>query len=151
MGESLKYIKDVAVADLGAAEVLQPSVGAFESPAFAVSAPFAFVLETVVADVLSVGNGQFYVFPLRSRPERIGVVAPVGNGAPQMGTRASASRPRHSYLPQRALRESAFGNLRRRKLYSGRYAVAVDHHHALRSFPARCFPGQGASEHAWGL
>ena len=90
MGESLKYIKDVAVADLGAAEVLQPSVGAFESPAFAVSAPFAFVLETVVADVLSVGNGQFYVFPLRSRPERIGVVAPVGNGAPQMGTRAEA-------------------------------------------------------------
>jgi hypothetical protein len=29
-----------------------------------------------------------------------------------VGAWASASRPRHSYLPQRALREPAFGNLR---------------------------------------
>jgi hypothetical protein len=142
--ESLKYEKDAAVADQGAAEVLQPSVGAFEFPALAISAQLAFVLETAVADVLSVGNDQFYAFAFQPVPERIEDVAPVGNDAPQMGARASAPRPRHCYLPQRALRESAFDNLRRRKLHSGRNAVAVDHHHALLTFPATCFANSGA-------
>jgi hypothetical protein len=54
--ESLKYVKDAAVADLDAAEVLQPGVGALDFPALAVSAQLAFILETAVADVLSVGN-----------------------------------------------------------------------------------------------
>ena len=40
---------------------------------------------------------------------------------------------------ERAFREPAFGNLRGRKLHSDRNALAVDHHHALRTFPATRF------------
>jgi len=139
MEKSLKYGEDAVVAHLDATEVLQPGIGALDFPALAVASQLAFVLEAAVADVLSVGNDQLRTLLLQSPAQRIGVIAPVGNDAPQMGARASASRPWHSYAPQRALRELAFGNLRGRKLHSNRYAPAVDHHHALRTFPATCF------------
>src|SRR5664280_3115645 len=42
-------------------------------------------------------------------------------------------------LRQRAFREPELGDLRGRKLRSDRYTLAVDHHHALRTFPATGF------------
>jgi hypothetical protein len=137
--KSLEYGEDAVIAHLDAAEVLQPGVGAFDFPALAIASQLAFVLEATVANVLSVGNDQLRTLPFQSPAQRVGVIAPVGNDASQVGARASASRPRHSYLSERALREPAFGNLRGRKLHSDRYAAAVDHHHALRTFPATCF------------
>jgi hypothetical protein len=58
-----------------------------------------------------------------------------------MGAGASASNAGNLHLLERALREPAFGNLRGRKFDSDRNALAVDHHHALRTFPAMCFAG----------
>ena len=139
MEESLKHGKDAVIAHLDAAEVLQPGVGALDFPALAVSAQLAFVLEAAVADVVSVGNNQLRTLPFQSRPQRIGVIAPIGNDAPEMRARASPPGPRHPHLADRALREPALGNLRGRKLRSDRYAPAVDHHHALRTFPATRF------------
>ena len=139
MEESLKHGKDAVIAHLDAAEVLQPGVGALDFPALAVSAQLAFVLEAAVADVVSVGNNQLRTLPFQSRPQRIGVIAPIGNDAPEMRARASPPGPRHPHLAERALREPALGNLRGRKLRSDRYAPAVDHHHALRTFPATRF------------
>jgi hypothetical protein len=37
-----------------------------------------------------------------------------------------------------------FGDLRGRKLRSDRNAAAVDHHHALRTFPTTCLADSGA-------
>jgi hypothetical protein len=139
MEKSLEYGEDTVVAHLDAAEVLQPRVGALDFPALAVASQFAFVLEATVANVLSVGNDQIRTLAFQSPAQRIGVIAPVGNDASQVGARSSASWPRHAHLLDCALREPTFGNLRGRKLHSDRYAPAVDHHHALRTFPATCF------------
>ena len=139
MEESLKHGKDAVIAHLDASKVLQPGVGALDFPALAVAAQLAFVLEAAVADVLSVGNNQLRSHSFQSRPQRIGVIAPIGNDAAEMRARASPSAPRHPHLAERALRELALGDLRGRKLRSDGYAAAVDHHHALRTFPATCF------------
>ena len=56
--ESLKHCEDAVVADLDAAEVLQPGVGTHDFPALAITAKLAFVLEPAIADVLSVGDNQ---------------------------------------------------------------------------------------------
>src|ERR1035441_6550633 len=110
MKGSLEYGEDAVVAHLEAAEILQPGVGALDFPALAVASQLTFVLKATLANVLSVGNDQLRTLSFQSPAQRIGVIAPVGNDAPQVGAWASASRPRHSYLPQRALREPAFGN-----------------------------------------
>jgi hypothetical protein len=57
--EALKEGDQAVVADLDAAEVLQPGVGAFDFPAFAVSAQLAFVFEGAMTVVAAVGSDQF--------------------------------------------------------------------------------------------
>jgi NAD(P)-dependent dehydrogenase (short-subunit alcohol dehydrogenase family) len=51
----------------------------------------------------------------------------------------STSNAGNLHLLERALREPTLGNLSGRKLHSDRNTLAVDHHHALRTFPATCF------------
>ena len=139
MEKSFEYGEDAIVAHLDAAEVLQPGVGALDFPALAVASKLAFVLEATIANIASVGNDQLRTLPFQSPSQRIGVIAAVGNDAPQVGTRTAASGPRHAHLLECALREPTFGDLRGHKLHSDRYVPAVDHHHALRTFPATCF------------
>jgi hypothetical protein len=140
MEESLKYGEDAVVADLDAAEILQPGVGGLDFPALSVASQLAFVLEAAVADVLPVGNDQLRTLPFQSPAQWIGVIAPVGYDAPQVGTRASASRPGHAHLLEGALREPAFGNLRGPKLHSDRYALPSTTTMHFVPFPRRVFP-----------
>ena len=83
MEESLKDSEDAIVADLDAAEVLQPCVGAFDFPAFAVSSELSFVFKTAMAVVAAVRSDQFCTAPLQSLPQRIGVIAAICNDTPQ--------------------------------------------------------------------
>jgi len=151
--EALKHCEDAVVSDLDAAEVLQPCVGALDFPALSVTTQLAFVFESAIADVLSVGDNQLRPTLFEPRSESIGVIASICNDSAQMGAGASTSLARNLHLLERALRKPAFGNLRGRKLHSDRNALAVDHHrgpqrqvfvagvehHALRTFPATCF------------
>jgi hypothetical protein len=136
--ESLKDGEDAVVADLDAAEVLQPGVGAFDFPALAVAAELSFIFKSAMAVVAAVRSDQFCAAPFQPRAQRVGVVAAIGNHAPQAGARASTATARHFHLFERAFRKPLFGDLRGRKLRSDRYAAAVDHHHALRTFPTTC-------------
>jgi hypothetical protein len=137
--EALKHREDAVVADLDAAEVLQPGIGALDFPALSIAAKLAFVLESAIADVLSVGNNQFRSTLFEARSQSIGAIAPICNDSAQMGAWASAPNAWNLYLLERTLCEAAFGNLRGRKLHSDRNALGVDHHHTLRTFPAACF------------
>jgi len=56
MEESLKHGEDAVVAHLDASEVLQPGVGALDFPALSVTAQLAFVLESAIVDILSIGG-----------------------------------------------------------------------------------------------
>ncbi len=144
MEKALKYGKDAVVTDLDAPEVLQPGVGTLDFPAFAVAAQLAFVLKAAVTDVLSVGDDQLCLALVESHPQGVGIVAAIGNDAIQMGARPRATFAGHLHVCERTFREPTLGQLRGRKLRSDRYAVAVDHHHALRTFPATCFADCGA-------
>ena len=139
MEEALKHCEDAVVSDLDAAEVLQPGVSTPDFPALSVTTQLAFVFESAIADVLSVGDNQLRPTLFEPRSQSIGVIASIGNDSAQTGAGTSTSSARNLHLLERALRELAFGNLRGRKLHSDRNALAVDHHHALRTFPATCF------------
>ena len=56
MEEALKEGKDAVVADLDAAEVLQPSVGAFDFPAAFVASEFACIFIASLSLVAAVGT-----------------------------------------------------------------------------------------------
>jgi len=118
---------------------LQPGVGAFDFPAFAIAPQLAFVFKTAVSDVLSVGNNQLCSPALETPAQGIGIVTAIGDDALQMGTRSSAPLARDLHRGDGAFGQPTLGQLRGRELRSHRYAVAVDHHHALRTFPATRF------------
>jgi hypothetical protein len=136
--EALKDGEDAVVADLDAAEILQPCVGAFDFPALAVAAQLSEVFKTAMSVVASVRSDQLGTAPLQPQAQRVGVITAIGNHASQAGARASTATARYFHLFERAFRKPVFGDLRGRKLRSDRYAPAVDHHHALRTFPATC-------------
>lgn len=144
MEEALKESEDAIVAHLDAAKVLQPCIGAFDFPASSVAPQFAFVVEATVPDMAAIGCDQFGASPFQPHAQRIGVVTAIGDHAPQVRTRASSPFARHTHRTERAFREAVFGDLRGRKLRSDRYAAAVDHHHALRTFPTTCLADCGA-------
>ncbi len=81
---------------------------------------------------------------LEALAQGVGVVAAIGNDPLHVGTRPSAALTRNLHRRERAFGQPALGQLRGRKLRSDRYAVAVDHHHALRTFPATGFADCGA-------
>ena len=91
MEESLKDAEDAVVADLDAAEVLQPCVGAFDFPALAVATEPSFIFKPAMAVVAAVRRDQFCAAPSQPRAQRVGVVAAIGDHAPQPGTRSSTA------------------------------------------------------------
>ncbi len=56
MEKALKHCDDAVVSDLDAPEVLQPGIGARGFPALSVTAQLAFVLESAIVDILSIGG-----------------------------------------------------------------------------------------------
>lgn len=144
MEESLKDAKDAVVSNLDAAEVLQPCIGAFDFPASSVSPQFAFVVEASVSDIAAIGCDQFGALPFQPHAQRVGIVSAIGDHTPQTRTWTPSPFARHTHRTERTFREAVFGDLRGRELRSDRYSAAVDHHHALRTFPATCFADCGA-------
>ncbi len=90
MEESLKDGEDAVVADLDAAEVLQPGVGAFDFPALAVAAELSLIFKSAMAVVAAVRSDRFCAAPFQSRAQRVGVVAAIGDHEP----RRERGRPR---------------------------------------------------------
>src|SRR5580658_11372919 len=144
MKKALKHGKNAVITHLDATEALQPGVGALDFPAFAIAPQLAFVLEAAVADVLPVGNNQLCSPAFETPAQGIGIVTPIGDDALQMRTRPSPPLARDLHRGDCAFGQPTLGQLRGRELRSDRYAVAVDHHHALRTFPATCFADCGA-------
>ncbi len=139
MKKALKHRKNAVISDLDATEILQPGVGAFDFPTFPVASQLAFILKAPVADVLAVGDDQLRSTLMKSFAQGVGIVSAVGNNPFEMGARPSSSSTRNLHRRERAFGQAALGQLRGRKLRSDRYAVAVDHHHALRTFPTTGF------------
>jgi len=107
--EALKEGNQAVVADLDASEVLQPGVGAFDFPAFAVSAQLAFVFEAAMTVVAAVGSDQLCAALFQPFAQRIGVISAVCNHASQTGTGASRATARHLHRTECAFCKPVFG------------------------------------------
>ena len=145
MEEALKDSDYAVIADLDAAEVLQPGIGALDFPTFAIASQLTLVFKAPVADVAAVRSDQLCAALFEPQAQCVRVVAAVGDDPPQAAAGPSPTPTWHSHRVECAFRQPVFGDLRGRKLRSDRYAAAVDHHHALRTLPAtrladRCAP-----------
>ena len=111
MEEALKHCEDAVISDLDAPEVLQPGIGALDFPALSVTAQLAFVLESAVADILSIGDNQLRATLFEPRSQRIGVISSIGDDSAQMGARASTTNAEPSHAgacsPRADIRQSA--------------------------------------------
>jgi len=136
MKEALEHTEDAVITDLDTTKVLKPCVGALDFPASSITAQLAFVLERPANPAPAIRYDQFRSPTQQASPQSIGIIPTVGNHSLQPLPRTSASGTGYSHPRQRAFREPKLGDLRGRKLRSDRYALAVDHHHALRTFPA---------------
>lgn len=104
----------------------------------------AFILVGTTNSAAAIGHDQFRTLAQQASTQCIEIIATVSNHSSQPFPRAPALNSRHSHPRQRAFREPELRDLRGRKLRSDRYALAIDHHHALRTFPATGLADCGA-------
>ena len=128
-----------------AAEVSQPGERAFHLPPSPVSPERPAVLRRGLAPILAVRGDQLDAAPRQLPPQRITVVAPVGNQALRLLPGASGSMPT-PYTNRRERRLDEFDLRRRRsvKVVSQRKTRAVDPDHPLRPLAPLGFSGSRA-------
>ena len=134
--KALEHTENAVITNLNTTKVLQPCVGTLDFPASSITAQLAFVLERTANPATAIRYDQFRSPAQQASPQSIGIIPTVRYHTLQSFPWTSAPRPRYSHPRQRAFCEAKLGDLRGRKLRSDRYALAVDHHHALRTFPA---------------
>jgi len=145
MKESLVNLQRSIVAHHQSAEVAQPSEGAFYCPASPISPERPPVLRRGLAPILAVRRDQLDAASGQLPPQRITVVAPVGNQALRLLPGASGVMA--SSYPDRRERRLDELDLRRGcrvKVVSQRKTRAVDHHHPLRALAPLGFSDSAA-------
>lgn len=123
----------IVIANDQAAEVAQPSEGAFDLPAFAIAPQFPSVVERRLAPAPPMRTKQNHPALEQAPAQGIAVVGPIGDDAQGPLARTPAFL-RHADSIQRALRQGHFPRRGRDQLTSQRNTLAVDHHHPLRAF-----------------
>ena len=145
MKESLVNLQRSIVTHDQAAEVSQPGEGAFHCPAPPVSPQRPTVLRRWPAPILAMRGDQLDAAPGQLSPQRITVVASVGNQALRLLPGASGVMA-SSYPDRREGRLDEFDFRRGRsvKVVSQRKTRAVDHHHPLRALAPLGFADSAA-------
>lgn len=132
MEEGLINPQRAVIAHDQAPEIAEPSEGAFDGPAPFVTPQRPAVLCRRLAPILAVRSNQLDPTPGQLFPQRVAVVAAIGNQPHQLLPRTTRPMPR-PYLDGRQRRFDAFDFRRGRrvKVVSQRNTLAVDHHHPL--------------------
>src|SRR5260370_15120421 len=91
--------QNAVVSHVHATEVLHPCDGAFDFPAFAVTPQLAFVFVAPQHAVAAVGSNPIDAASAHVLPQRIAVIALIGNHAPWLapGTAAAPGLPEKSF------------------------------------------------------
>jgi len=132
MKEGLVNRKRAVIAHHQSAEVAQPGEGAFHGPPPPVAAQRSTVLRRGLAPILAMRGDQLDTAPRQLVPQRVAIVAAVGDEAERLLPRAPGSMP--SPYPDCGERRRDEFDLRRGsrvKEVSQRKTLAVDHHHPL--------------------
>jgi hypothetical protein len=132
MKESLVDVNRTIVAHDESAEVAEPSEGALHGPASLIAAQGPTVLRRGLASILPMRRDQFDAARRQLLPQRVTIVAAVGDEAERLLPWTSSPMPSpYSDRPQRRLDELDLGRGGRVKEVSQRKTLAVDHHHPL--------------------
>jgi len=145
MKERLVNGKGAIVAHDESAEVAEPSKGAFHGPPTAIAAQRSAILGRGLAPVLAMRDDQLDTPRRQLFPQRIAIIAAVGDEANRLLPRTPSSMP----TPYLDRRERRFDELDLRgggrvKVVSQRKTRAVDHHHPLRALAPLGFADGGA-------
>ncbi len=113
--------------------VAEPGIRAFDFPATSVAPELATVIKGFLVFVPAVGSDQLDPALFHASPQRITVIAFIGNDALRFGAWPTAAA-RHSHPRERGFGESDFVRRGRRQECSQRNTLAVDQYHPLRAF-----------------
>ena len=141
--EALIDAQQAVVTHGESAEVAEPGIRAFDFPATFVAPQLASVVKRLVPFVPAVGSNQLDPALFQPLPQRITVVALVGDDALRFRPRPSV-RTRNFYLRERGFGEVDLMGRGRRQECSQRNTFAVDQYHPLRTLAALGFPDGSA-------
>ena len=116
--------------------ISQPRKSPLDLIATFISPEFASVIILAPLVISAIWTNQFNTSAGQTLPQRVAVIAPVGNQSLWLFSRSAAAFARHSYIIQRFFEERDFVRGRRVQVVSQRNTFAVDHHHPLRSLAA---------------
>jgi len=120
------------VPDQQSAELTEPGIGSLHDPTSLIAAQFAPVLVSPMLVVLAVRRDQFDATFLQPLPQRVGVVAAVGDHAFGLLPRASL-RARDTDFGERGFRKRNFCRRGTFQPNSQRKTLTVDQYHPLRA------------------
>jgi len=134
MEERLINRERTVVAHHEPAEIAEPGEGAFHGPTSSIAAQPAAILGGRLAAVLSMRSDQLDATLRQLLPQRVAVVAAIGDEAEGVLPGTPSSMP-PSYPDRGERRRDKFDlrGGRRVKVVSQRKTLAVDHHHPLRA------------------
>ena len=124
--------EQMLVTNQQAAELAEPGIGSLHNPATRVPPQFASIFVAPFPIVLSIGCNQLDASPLQSFPQRVGVVAPVGNHALGLLPRAALGSW-DADLRERGFRKLNFTGGGTFQPNSQRKTLTVDQYHPLRA------------------
>jgi len=139
MEKGIIHQQRAVVAHDQSAEISQPRKSALDFPALSVASQRPAILRWWLGSVAAVWTDQLDTPGLQLFPQRVAVVAPVGDETLQFALGSTAPTAGHSYLRQGFLDQLYFRGRRAVQVVSQRNTLAVDHHHPLRALAALGF------------
>jgi hypothetical protein len=138
MEKALIDAQQAVVTNCQSAKVTEPGVRPFDFPAAFIAPQLASIVKGFFVFVPAVGSNQLDPALFHASPQRIAVVAFIGNDALRFGAWPSA--PARYFNPcERGFGESYFVRRGRREECSQRNTFAVDQYHPLRALAALGF------------
>jgi hypothetical protein len=136
MKESIIHGNITVPADDKSAIISQPRKSPLDLIATLISPQFASIIILASLVISAVWTNQFNASVGQTLPQRVAVIAHVGNQSLWLFSRSASAFSRHSHIIQCFFEERDLVRGRRIQVVSQRNTLAVDHHHPLRSLAA---------------
>src|SRR3990172_5145052 len=144
MTEALKHAQDAVLPHLEPTEVVEPGEGALDFPAPPIAPQLAAVLVRLVLFIPAVRHNQLDAAASQPPPQRIAVVAAIGDDSLRSHPRPSAAGAGDPHGGQRGLGQGRLVGRGRGEENSERYTLAIGQYHGFRPLAALRFPDREA-------
>src|SRR3990172_8148634 len=144
MTEALKHAQDAVLPHLEPTEVVEPGEGALDFPAPPIAPQLAAVLVRLVSFIPAVRHNQLDAAASQPPPQRIAVVAAIGDDSLRSHPRPSAPAAGDPHGGQRGLGQGHLVRRGRGEENSERYTLAIGQYHGFRPLTTLRFTDGGA-------